>query len=71
MSPIIRYKNDAVEFHCATVTDNTVFTLTRTPGKYGVFIRQNGELLTFITMPIMKVVRALRTLYPNVTLEVE
>lgn len=62
MCPTITYNNKATEVRVAPVSNNTVFTL-RSLSK-GVCILQNDDVVGFLEIPTMKIVRSLRKLYP-------
>lgn len=67
MSPVVEYNTIKSEVKLALLNDETVIGLKET--KNGVIILQNDETIVLIVAPIMRVVKGIRTMYPNAKFE--
>lgn len=68
MTPIVKDRLHMSELPMTPVYDETDITLR--VRMIGVLVYQNDELIAWIDFSIMKVVRAIRKLYPNAKLSV-
>ena len=66
MSPVVDYLKKE-EVHLKALTDETIIGLKETTK--GVIILQNDEVITLVEAPIMRVVKGIRTMFPNAKFE--
>lgn len=63
MTPIVKDKLHMSQLNMTPVYDDTNIILRHT--LFGVIVYENDELIAWVDASIMKVVRAIRRLYPN------
>lgn len=56
-----------VQLNTSPVYNDTILSLREV--KKGFLVYQNDELITLINAPIMKIVRAIRSMFPNANMQ--
>ena len=67
MTPLIRYGKRASQIAVSPIYSDTVINIKQCKND-NVLLIQNDQLVAVLTFPIMKVVRGIRMMYPNVKL---
>lgn len=67
MTPIVRHGKYMSQINTTPIYENTTITLV--DHGHSVIVNENDQIIAWISAPIMKVVRAIRTMYPKAKLE--
>lgn len=67
MTPIVKHNKFASQINITPIYPDTQVVIRETPK--GVLLYENSELVAWLSFPTMKVVRGLRTMYPQAKLE--
>jgi len=67
MTPTVRHGKRASQIAVSPIYNDTVINIKQCKNA-NVLLIQNDQLVAVLTFPIMKVVRGIRMMYPNVKL---
>lgn len=67
MTPLVKHGKYMSQINTSPIYDDTIITI-KDHGK-SVMIYENDQIIGWIVAPIMKVVRAIRTMYPKVNID--
>ena len=65
---MVKHGRMMTQINTTPVYENTVITIKSK--KAGQFIYENDQIIAWINAPIMKIVRAIRVIFPNAKLNV-
>lgn len=69
MTPIVKHGRHMSQINTTPVYEDTEITLKDRGNS--VMVYENDQLIAWLTFPIMKVVRGIRSMFPNAKLELQ
>ena len=67
MTPIVKHGKRMSQINVTPIYEETVITIKQSSN--AVILTENDQLVAWLTFPVMKVVRAIRKMYPNAKLQ--
>lgn len=67
MTPIVKHGKHMSQINVTPIYEETTISL-KARGN-GIIVSENDQVVAWLTFPIMKIVRGIRTMYPNAKLE--
>jgi len=67
MTPIVKHHRYMSQINTTPIYDNTTISLRDV--RKAVMIYQNDQIIALVEAPIMKIVRAIRSMFPNANMQ--
>lgn len=66
MTPIVKHGKHMSQINATPIYDDTTITIQQRGN--GMMLFQNDQLIAWLTFPVMKIVRGIRSMYPKAKL---